>query len=275
VNRAVEGMDAVFHCAAYFSLREDPGAMYSLVVEGTRSLLQAARRAGVKRLVYTSSAAALGVPEEASGSASQVPVLLDESHTWNYRPQDWYYGYTRYMAELEVQQAVALGLQAVIVNPTLVIGAGDIYRRSVSLVVQVARRRIPGVVLGGINAVHLQDVVDGHLAALERGQNGQRYILGGENLTYMELVGMAAETAGVNPPELVYPTWLARRLSRSLHLLQPFLHLPIKGRMLKLAGHHFYYNTRKAQTLGLAAPRPVRQALQEAYNWFKETGAIS
>jgi len=72
VNRAVEGMDAVFHCAAYFSLREDPGAMYSLVVEGTRSLLQAARRAGVKRLVYTSSAAALGVPEEASGRASQV-----------------------------------------------------------------------------------------------------------------------------------------------------------------------------------------------------------
>jgi dihydroflavonol-4-reductase len=276
VRSAVEGMEAVFHCSAYFSRREDPGTMYSLVVEGTRSLLQAARTAGVKRLVYTSSSAALGIPEEATISGPVVPALLDESHTWNYRPQDWYYAYARYMAELEVQQAVALGLDAVIVNPTLVLGAGDIYRRSASLLVQVGSRRVPALITGGLNAVHLQDVVEGHLAALERGQNGQRYLLGGENLTHKELLDIMAEVTGVDPPHLVYPVRLARFLSGPLRLLQPFMHLPVSGRLLKLAGLHFYYNTRKAQTaLGLSAPRPVRQAVQEAFDWFKETGAIS
>ena len=172
VNAAVEGVEGVFHVAAWVGMN-DPGRLYAITVEGTRAVVQAALQSGVRRLVYTSSVAALGIPQPG------IPSLLDEHHTWNFRPELFPYGYAKYLAELEVQKGVAQGLDAVTVNPSLVLGPGDLYRQSSSVILQIATRKVGLAVAGGANAVHLADVVDGHIAAYHLGKCGERYILGG------------------------------------------------------------------------------------------------
>lgn len=274
LQAACQGVEAVFHTAALLGGRVQPGRMYTIIVEGTRAMVQAALQADVGRLVYTSSVAALGVPETAVAANIPFP-LLDESHSWNFRPDDWPYGYAKYLAELEVQKGVARGLDAVIVNPGYVIGAGDIYRRVSSIVVQVARRRVPVLTEGGLNVVHVADVVAGHLAALELGQRGERYILGGQNLSHQTLVQKIAETAGVHPPATVLPAGLVRSLAGVYNLLQTFVDLPVSASDMHLAGYHFYYNTHKARNkLHLPAPHPVDEAIQEALAWFAQMGAV-
>jgi dihydroflavonol-4-reductase len=266
---AMRDVEVVFHAAALLGGVENPARMYAVTVQGTRSLLQAASQAGVRRVVHTSSVAALGVPE---GGMHGSPGLLDESHTWNLRPDRWQYGYAKYLAELEVQQAVAKGLDVVIVNPSIVIGAGDIYRQTSSLVLQVAHNRLPALVEGGANFVHLADVVAGHIAALERGRKGERYILGGENLTLQAAVKTIAKVTGGIAPLLVLPGGLLRWMTGALVLFQSFINLPVSASMFHLAGMYFYYDTRKAQvSLGLPAPRPLEEAAAEAYEWFTRT----
>lgn len=268
---AMQGIEVVFHAAAQLS-GDDPGRMYAVTVEGTRAVLEAARQAGVRRVVHTSSVAALGVPE--NGPVDQ-PGLLNESHTWNYLPERWPYGYAKYLAELEVQKAVAEGQDIVIVNPSIVFGAGDIYRQTSSLLVHVARHKLPALVEGGANFVHLQDVVDGHLAAMEKGQRGERYILGGENLTLVKAVEKAAVVVGVHPPLIILPGGVGRALAGPAMLLRNILDLPIEPEMLYLAGKYFYYDTHKAQVeLGLTTPRPVEEGMAEAYAWFQQVGAL-
>jgi dihydroflavonol-4-reductase len=258
---AMQGCEAVFHCAAWMGSSDQSGKLYAVTVEGTRALLNAAHRCGVQRVVHTSSVAALGVP------ANHLPV--DEHHTWNFRPEVYPYGYAKYLAELEVQKAVARGLDVVIVNPSLVFGPGDIYRQSSSLVTQVAKRKLSVAVEGGINVVHVQDVVAGHLAALERGHRGERYILGGENLTYLQLINAIAEITAAPAPSLVLPGWLVRAAARPLGRMQAFLDLPVQPHLLRMAGVCFFYDIRKAaQELGWQPLCSARQAIQDAYEWF-------
>jgi dihydroflavonol-4-reductase len=269
LQEAMQGIEVVFHTAALMGGASEPGQLYMVTVEGTRAVLQAARQAGVRRLVHTSSVAALGVPEWAPMHKA-APGLIDERHTWNYPAERWPYGYAKYLAELEVQAVVAQGLDAVIVNPSLVMGAGDIYRQSSSLVVQVARQRLPALVEGGLNVVHLADVVAGHLAALEHGKTGERYILGGENLSIVELVRKIAAIVGAAAPSLVLPAGIARLLALPLGWASPFVDFPTSSELLNLAGSYFYFSTRKAQSqLGLEPPRSAEEAIAEAYRWFQ------
>lgn len=259
---AVEGCEVVFHCAAWMGSHDQPGRQYAVTVEGTRALFSAARKAGVRRVVHTSSAAALGVPE------STMPI--NENHTWNYRPDYYPYGYAKYLAELEAQKAVAQGLDIVIVNPTLVFGPNDVYRQTNSLIQQVARQRVSVAVEGGINIVHVQDVVEGHLAALEHGGRGERYLLGGENLTYLQLINAIAEVTGAPAPNLVLPGWLLRPLAGPLRHMQRFFYLPISTELLRMAGKCFFYDHAKAEQELRWQPRfTARQALEDAYRWFQ------
>jgi dihydroflavonol-4-reductase len=266
ISAAMEGVEAVFHAAALLG-SEDSGRLYSVTVEGTRAVLQAALNAGVRWLVHTSSVAALGVPE--TGRNGHFPI--DENHAWNFRPDYWSYGYAKYLAEMEVQKAVAAGLDAVIVNPSIVLGPGDVYRQTSSIIMQTARRRLPALVVGGLNAVHIDDVVNGHIAALERGRRGERYILGGENLSITEFIQKIAAITGAPTPALVLPGSVARLLTGPFRLAGAVLDLPISYQTLYLAGYYFYYDTGRArEILGLAPPIPVDQAITEAYDWFME-----
>ncbi len=273
IRSALQGIEVVFHTAAQLGGAgiDTAGRMYTVTVEGTRSILRYAQEAGVRRVVHTSSVAALGVPEKSPepGAPARTPSM-DESHTWNYPPEAWHYGYAKYLAELEVQKAVAGGLDAVILNPAVVFGAGDIYRRDSSVIMTIARRKLGVLVEGGLNAVHIQDVVQGHLSALECGRCGERYILAGENLTIVELIRKIAVIVGAPAPGLVLPAGLVTRIVPVIRLLQPFLDLPVSANDLRLAGNYFYYDTRKAQVeLGLPPPRPLEDAIREAYDWFK------
>lgn len=273
LQAAVEGVEVIFHAAASLGRRGEAGRMYAITVEGTRALLRAARHAKVERVVHTSTVAALGIPEKMPHS--RPPAVMDENHTWNYFPERWPYGYSKYLAELEVHQAVARGLDVVIVNPSVVIGKGDIYRRSSSLIVQIARQRLPAVVDAGFNVVHIDDVIDGHLAALERGRRGERYLLGGQNITVAAFTQEIARLIGKPAPAVVFPAWLARWMARPARWLTPFMEMPVAPETLNLAGYKFYISTRKALTqLGVKPPRPYQDAIREAYDWFKETGAI-
>ncbi len=273
--QAVHDVDVVFHVAALLGgSRRSAGRHYAITVEGTRAVLRAAKEAGVKRLVYTSSVAALGVPPLPATGGS-APLLMSERHTWNYRADRWMYGYAKYLAELEVQAAVAQGLDAVIVNPSVVLGAGDIYRQSRSLVVQVAQRRLPAVVEGGLNVVHLADVVAGHIAALQHGRRGERYILANQNLTIVNLVERIAATAGVPAPGLVLPASLVRALAVPYAWLERWLPLPVSASELYLAGRYFYFDNQKSiSELDLRYTRSADQAIRDAYEWFAQMGDL-
>ena len=178
IRQAMQGIEIVFHAAAQLNPNGNIGKTYNVTVEGTRSVLAAAQAAGVRRVVHTSSVAALGVPEKgpwqarkaSTGIAPTFSGLMDENHTWNYPHTRWIYGYAKYLAELEVQNAVSAGLDAVIVNPSLVFGPGDIYRMTNSLIVAAAHKRIPPVSIpGGLNVVAIEDVVAGHLVRVDIG----------------------------------------------------------------------------------------------------------
>jgi dihydroflavonol-4-reductase len=270
---AMQGAEAVFHTAAQLGGVSDLRLYQTVTVAGTRAVLEAARTAGVRRVVHTSSVAALGVPETGQGGANAAPTLLDEHHTWNYVPERWPYGYAKYLAELEVQKAVAQGLEVVIVNPGYVLGAGDVYRQSSSLITTVAEGRLAVTVAGGLNVVHIDDVVAGHLAALERGCPGERYILGGQNMTYTHLLALAAQATGVRAPATQLPTGLVRMLSTPARWVRSFVKLPVGPELLALAGYYFYFDTRKAhEILALSEPRQIEDAIREAYAWSKSRG---
>ncbi len=271
---AMEGIEAVFHTAALLD-DSHPGRLYTVTVEGTRTVLEAAREAGVRRFVQTSSVAALGIPEAPPGGKNNAPTPMNEMHTWNYRPEYWPYGYSKYLAELEVQQAVARGLDAVIVNPAVVLGAGDIYRQSSSPVVQMARGKIGVTTQSGLNVVHIDDVTAGHIAALEYGKSGERYLLTGENLTLTEFLNKIAAIVNMRPPWLVLPAGLVRVLANPASWMQSILNLPIGISEMRNAGRFFYYDDRRSRAaLKSGPPRSAEDAIRDAFQWFQKVGAI-
>jgi dihydroflavonol-4-reductase len=274
IHEAMRDVNVVFHAAAWMGGANQAGREYAVTVEGTRILLAEARRAGVLRVVHTSSVAALGVPDSGPTRDTLDPAdvpLVNENHTWNYRPEHWSYAYAKYLAEIEVQKAVAAGQDIVIVNPTYVIGPGDIYRQSNSLIVRLNQKSLRFSVEGGVNAVHIDDIVDGHISAMQRGKKGERYILGGENLTHTRFLTLIAEVVGSTPPTTVLPGWLVRAAVNPLQLLQSFFDLPVSAQLFRQAGKFFYYDIRKSQVeLGLGEPRPLLEAVQSAFAWFKD-----
>lgn len=275
VERAMRGIEVVFHTAAKMGRSNKPQGMYTVTVEGTRNVLSAALRAGVRRVVHTSSVAALGVPLEIPTTRAGIhPEILcmDENHTWNFPSEWWRYGHAKYLAELEVQKAVARGLDVVITNPTVVIGPGDLNRISGNILIQVARGRVPVAVPGGLNVIHIQDVIRGHLLALERGKTGERYILGGENLPHLRFLQIAAAVTGARPPIFTVPAGLARSVAAAIDLTGRIgSFFPVGSASLRRAGYFFYYDTGKAEgQLGLQASLSVHQAVEDACRWFRE-----
>ncbi len=265
---AMREVDWVFHAAARADYWRRPAQeVVQVAVEGTRNVVQAARQAGVRRLVLTSSLAAMGVP--------LAGELLTERHTFNLPPRRFPYGYAKRQAELEALQVAGEALEVVIVNPSVVLGPGDRNLVSSSMVLEAARGRGFFWTEGGVNVVHVEDVAAGHLAAARRGRPGERYILGGENVSYRELFTALAEIVGRPPPRLRLPGALVEPLAWLIDLLGPALRLPLDGNQLRLSRRLMYCDTSKARReLGLPAPRPFRQAAREAYDWYRAHGYL-
>lgn len=276
LERCAAGMDAVIHCAGELGPRASrtrPEAVTTSHVIGTRNVAQACLRSGIDRLLYTSSVAALGVPD--IPPAGETTPLMTETHRWNYDARRWPYGYAKHAAELEILEAVRAGLDAVIVNPSIVIGAGDLNQASNAFIVYMARHGLPVAVNGGVNVVHIDDVLQGHLKALERGRTGERYLLTGENLSIQRLLMLTAEIVHRKPPRWTIPDWVLGVASSTIELLPTILGIPLSGGLLRMAGRFFFYDGSKARTeLGLGMPRPYHKAAAESLAWYAENGYL-
>lgn len=262
VVRAVAGCEVVFHAAALYSYdRDDREAMRQVNVEGTRIVLDAATRAGVRRVVVTSSATTCGpvhgrvADEHDRPSRGQLRVA---------------YKRTKLEAERVALDAAAQGIDVVVVNPTAVVGRGD--RRPTPtgrMIAGVASGQIRAYAPGaGLNVVAAADVADGHVLALERGRPGRRYILGGENLPLRELFARIAAAAGRPAPRIPVPWGVALSAAHVASLGARALRLPQPGLLkldeVRLAGiAEFFSSARAEQELGYRA-RPAAVALSEA-----------
>jgi len=264
---AVAGADLVFHAAARSDYWKNPRGVVEAAVTGTANVVEAARAAAVRRLVLTSSVAALGIPK-----AGQP---LTERDTFGLRPGEFPYGYGKFVAEGEALRRAGDSLEVVIVNPAVVLGPGDVHQISGSLVIEAARGRTIVWMEGGINLVHIADVVEGHLAAMRRGRPGERYILGGEDRSHLEVFTTLAEIVGRRPPRLKIPHWALGPAGAVVDALGRVIRLPLDGSQLRMSGHYLYCDTSKARRdLLLGEPRPFRQAAQETYDWYCEQGVL-
>jgi dihydroflavonol-4-reductase len=266
---AMQDCEVVFHVAATSQYwRSSRETIYRVNVEGTHNVMQAALATGVGRVVHTSSVAALGYPPR-GGTADESQVFAPEL-SW------WPYGHSKRLAELEVAKAVEKGLPAIIVNPTIVIGPRDINFVSGSLIRASARGQLRVVPPGGSNMVHVDDVVAGHLAAAESGQIGERYILGGENLSHWDAAVTIASVTGGPRPWMVLPYWTLGPLARIIDTFNVLSRRPplVAGEQVLLGGETFYVDNSKAvHELGLPQT-PFRQAAADAYAWYRENGLL-
>ncbi len=266
LRHAVAGCRYVLHVAADYRIWvPDPQAMLLANVAGTEALMQAALAAGVERVVYCSSVAALGLTSDGSPADETTPVR-ESAIAGIYKK-------SKYRAEQAVLRMVReQALPAVIVNPATPIGPRDIKPTPTGrMIADAVAGRMPAYVDTGLNVVHVDDVAEGHLLALERGRIGERYILGGENLALRELFALIAEAAGRAPPRIRLPRRLLWPLALGMEAaakLGGFTPLVTRDH-LRMARKKMFFSSAKAiGELGYA-PRPVRLAVADAVAWAR------
>ena len=260
VRRAMRGVDRVFHLAGTTNLRLNRAQTFALNLEGTRIVLEEALRAGVERLVYTSSAAAVGPAPEGDTS--------DESSVWDAGRYDIPYVDSKHEAEIVALRLLARGLPVVIVNPAHVLGPGDPGRSSTVLVKRFMRREIPAYVDGTLNVVGVQDVARGHLLADERGAVGERYILGNRNFTLDRLFADLGRLSGVEPPAIKLPLQVALALaSAGQYAPGPPMPAPVE---IRAASLNWAFASNKARRELGWRTSPHEDALEETIAWYRD-----
>lgn len=265
MEKALRGVRYLFHIAADYRLWvPDPQAMMAANVEGTRYLMQLARNAGVERIVYCSSVAALatahhGIPADEDSPVTEADIV-------------GVYKRSKYRAEQEVLRLVReTGLPAVIVNPSTPIGPRDIKPTPTGrMILDSVRGKMPAYVETGLNIVHVDDVAEGHYLAFEKGEIGQKYILGGENLMLGDLFAMISRMAGVRAPTLrLRQSWLYPVALVSEGLARGFgLEPRVTREMLAMSRKLMFFSSRKAEELLGYSPRPAQDAVADAVKWF-------
>jgi dihydroflavonol-4-reductase len=259
LDAAIKGQEVVVHAAADVAYGGGaPNHQATVNVEGTRNVVLACRRHRVKRLVHVSSVAAIGILDRPGPPA-------DETFSWNLENSRLSYHRSKRRAEVEVLEGVRAGLDAVIVNPGSICGPFAGGFRGRELIEGVVRRRIVPYFLGGRNVVHVSDVVDGILGAVERGGTGERYILGGENLTYCRIAELVAGRLGLRRVLVPVPS-LVTGLAATI--LEPVGRLTgtrprITFDIHYCAGRFAFYNSAKAHGQFKFSPRPFTDIVRE------------
>jgi dihydroflavonol-4-reductase len=269
LRAACHTCDRVFHVAAVSDYwRVDRTKMFDANVRGTHLVLRAARAAGVQRVVFTSSAAAVGT--RADGS------LADEQDTFNLLPERFPYGYSKALAERVVGEAVADGQDVVIVNPVVVLGPGDLNVISGDFVLKTRRLRwtLP-VPPGGVAVTDVRDVARWHIAAAERGRTGERYILATENFAYHRWFALIADVVGVRAPAFPLPRFALPLVAAAIDFGRNLgLALPVDANQVRLGARRIYFRSDKAWA-ELGAPQvTMRQSLVDTYNWYQSHGYV-
>ncbi|MFT4025322.1 MAG: NAD-dependent epimerase/dehydratase family protein [Novosphingobium sp.] len=270
VRAAMQGAGELFHVAADYRLwARAPEEIVRNNRAMTEAVMQAALDAGVRRVVYTSSVATL-LPDP-NGPADETRAATPSQATGAYKR-------SKVVAERLVERMVAeRGLPAVIVNPSTPIGPRDVHPTPTGrIVVEAASGKMPAFVDSGLNLVHVEDVARGHLLAADKGRVGERYILGGQDASLGRILRDIAQIVGRKPPTVELPVaplfplaWLAETAAR-ITGKEPFLTLD----SLRMARHHMFYTSAKAEReLGYTA-RPYGEALRDAIQWFRGAGMI-
>ncbi len=264
--RAVEGCGVVFHIAADYRLwARDPEEMFRSNVEGTRNLLAEARRAGVERVVYTSTVGCIGIPKDGIGD-EQTPVAVEEM-TGPYKR-------SKFEAE---HVALDSGMDVVAVNPTAPVGDHDFKPTPTGkMVVDFVRGAMPGFVDTGLNIVDARDVAQGHLLALERGKTGERYILGSENLTLEQIFGKLARIVGRPAPKMRVPYFVAFAVGAASTAWAGITGkaplAPLDG--VRMSKKKMWVSHEKASRELGYQPGSADVALERAVNWFGANGYV-
>jgi dihydroflavonol-4-reductase len=270
LERAAQGCDGLFHVAADYRLgARDPAELYRANVEGTRNVLNAACRSGVRRIVYTSSVATIGIPADGTPG--------DERTASSLANMIGHYKRSKYLAEEVVRDAAQGGISVVLVSPSTPVGPGDVKPTPTGqLVLDAAAGRMPAYVDTGLNIVHVDDVAAGHLLAYERGKPGERYILGGQDMSLREILEVIARLEGRNPPRVRLPYGLVLPIA---YVAEGFARLTGRSGRITLEGVRmsrkkmFFSSAKAARELGYRWRPPV-QAFEDAIRWFRDNGLL-
>lgn len=272
LRKAMSGCDVVFHVAADYRLwTRDPGEMYRSNVEGTRNIIQLAQQTGVRRVIYTSSVATMGFTGNGGLADESSPVALSD--------MIGHYKRSKFQAEQVALQAGRGGAGVVVVNPTTPVGERDIRPTPTGrIIVDFLKRKFPAYVDTGLNLVDVAEVARGHVAALEKGKSGERYILGGENLTLKQILDKLAAITGLPSPKLKLPYAVA--------LATGVLDTAVTGLLLRREPRvtvdavrmgrkkMFVSSARAERDLGWRIV-PVDDALRRAVDWFRERSYVA
>ena len=266
---AVKDCNAVFHVAADYRLWiPDPDNMYQTNVAGTRNLMLASAEAGVEKIVYTSSVAVLGLNKDGSPANEDTPISADD--------MIGHYKRSKYLAEKEVTKLInENALPAVIVNPSTPLGPRDIKPTPTgNIILETLNNRMPAYVDTGLNIAHVDDVAKGHLLAFEKGKIGERYILGGENLSLQTILGIICELIDKKPPSIKLPHNLVLPIAWCMERWAEISKKEPRATVdeVRMSKKLMYFSSDKAiKELGYEI-RPAKEAIKDAIDWFIKNG---
>jgi dihydroflavonol-4-reductase len=269
LTRAMKGVKRVFHVAADYRLwARDSQEIYDSNVGGTRNLLTAAKNAGIEQLIYTGTVATIAV---------ERPELPNEFTETKLEEMIGHYKRSKWMAEREVLQAARGGLPVIIAMPTTPVGPWDWKPTPTGkIILDFLNGKMPGYVETGLNFVGVEECAGGHLLVAERGKLGERYLLGGENLTLKELLDMLAKITGLAAPTMKIPHGVALSMaymeSAFSRLIGREPQIPVEG--VKIAQHRMFVDCSRAQRELGFQPGPVAAALERAVRWYQANGYV-
>lgn len=270
LEQALAGVRTVYHVAADYRLwARDPREIYESNLQGTRNLLQAAGRAQVEKFVYTSTVGTVAVQRDG--------VLPDEDTVTTLDEMIGAYKRSKWLAEQEARKAAAAGLPVVIVNPTTPVGPGDAKPTPTGrIIIDFLNGRMPAYVDTGLNFVPVEDAAAGHLLAARLGRMGERYILGGENLTLKQALEILSQVSGRPAPRVRVPHALALAAGYADAALSRLIgrepQIPLDG--VRMARHSMFVNAEKARAELGFSPGPLAAAFEGAVRWYEMNGYV-
>lgn len=269
---AVKGCEDVYHVAAEYNFwSKDPEQTYKSNIDGTRNIMEASLRHGVRRVVYTSTVGAIGLADQPNPCNETTPMAKGQLTS--------HYKRSKFEAEKVALSYVEKGLPLVVVNPSAPVGPWD--RKPTptgKIIVDFVQGKMPAYLDTGLNVVHVRDVALGHLLAAQRGRIGERYILGNKNLTLNDILGILSKLTGLPKPKVRIPygvAWMAGLVSTTLSDWVTQRPPAVALEAVKMAKRHMFFDASKAvRELGLPQT-PVEKALEDAVNWFSAFGYFS
>jgi dihydroflavonol-4-reductase len=272
LQSALSDCDVLYHTAAYYSLWDrDQQLIYDINVEGTRKILQASKEKGLEKIVYTSTVGCIGLNDDTTPATENT--LFDKNTLSND------YKKSKYQAEQVVLEYASSGLPIVIVNPSTPVGPRDIKPTPTGkIILDFLNRKMPAYLDTGLNLIDVKDCARGHILAEHKGIPGERYILGNQNMSLLEILIILEKITGLKAPSIKMPFWVALSAGWACEMISNHLTgkppaVPLAG--VKMAKYFMYFDSSKAiKKLGLPQ-KPVEPALRQSVDWFKKNNYVT